>query len=62
MGPKSEVMIEIMRRFNENDIMIPYPHQVQIADPALEDRLAHIEQQLEALQPATPKRKPKAEA
>lgn len=67
MGPKSDVMIEIMRRFNENGIIIPYPHQVQIADPAFEDRFVQLEERLEALKPSTPavtasKHKPKTEA
>lgn len=49
LAPTHEIMSEILRLFNENGISIPYPHQVQIADPALEERLGHIEEKIEAV-------------
>lgn len=60
LGPKSDVMQHIVKLFNERGISIPYPHQVQIADAAMEARLEHIEQQLETLGRTAPAAAPKS--
>ena len=43
LEPQSQAMLAILDLFKKNHISIPYPHQVQIADPAMEDRLERIE-------------------
>jgi small-conductance mechanosensitive channel len=48
LKPIHEAMVEILRLFAENNISIPFPHQVQVADPASEERFAKIEKQLAA--------------
>lgn len=45
-GPRSEILLEIVRLFRENNIDIPYPHQVAVADPDVERRFKHLEQHL----------------
>lgn len=59
--PRSEVLIEIVRLFREHDIEIPFPHQVQIADPAMEDRLHLIETALNISKAKAPAKKPAKE-
>lgn len=49
-GPRSEILIEIVRLFRENDIDIPYPHQVAVANPDVERRFQHLEQHLQKKQ------------
>ncbi len=44
--PRSEILIEIVRLFRENNIDIPYPHQVAVSDPDVERRFTHLEQHL----------------
>lgn len=46
LRPRHEVMRNILLAFREKNIVIPYPHQVQIADPALEQRFADMETRL----------------
>lgn len=59
--PRSDVLIEIVRLFREHEIEIPFPHQVQIADPAMEDRLHTIEAALNISKAKTPAKKPAKE-
>lgn len=67
-GPKTEIIMEIIRLFRENNVSIPYPHQVQVADPAMEERFTQLEQHLLKKQSPTvapdekDKKKPKAPA
>lgn len=51
LGPKHDVMLGILERFRANGIDIPYPHQVQINDPATDERLTAIEAKLKAPKP-----------
>lgn len=51
-GPRSEILIEIVRLFREHGIDIPYPHQVAMADPDMERRFRHLEQHLPKKQTA----------
>lgn len=51
-GPRSEILIEIVRLFREHSIEIPYPHQVAVADPDVERRFRQIEQHLPKKQTA----------
>jgi small-conductance mechanosensitive channel len=62
-GPKHEVMKAILRLFTERGIDIPFPHQVQIGDPAMTERVAELEAELEkarAAAKAKPPAKPQA--
>ncbi len=49
LEPKSYVIIRMLALFKANGISIPFPHQVQIADPAFEERFAIIEAKLNGL-------------
>lgn len=54
VGPSSDVMINMLELFEKHGISIPFPHQVQIADPAFEERFAALESKLATLSKKTP--------
>ncbi len=59
VGPMSECMVNIIELFREHNVTIPFPHQVQVADPVYEARMSHLEEMVDALgqkTPAQPKR------
>lgn len=47
-GPKHQIMLNILRLFRENDISIPYPHQVAVNDPALVAQIEALKERLVA--------------
>lgn len=51
-GPRHAILREILRLFTEHGIDIPYPHQVQVGDPALVAKLARMEAKLKAAEKA----------
>lgn len=48
LQPKTEAILAILKLFKKNSITIPYPHQVQIADPAMEERIEELNARLES--------------
>lgn len=46
LEPRHEVLSAILTAFRANNISIPYPHQVQLADPVIEARIATLEDKL----------------
>lgn len=57
IGPKHDVIVAIHKGFAEHGIEIPYPHQVQVNDPAFEERIRKLEAHLDKPKST---RKPKA--
>lgn len=65
-GPRHGILKEVLRLFDEHGIDIPYPHQVQVGDPAmiarvheLEEALARAEATTKEPAPAAPTKTPR---
>ena len=53
LGAQTKVMLNILKLFREHGISIPYPHQVQLSDAPIEDRLKAVEAALALTTQAT---------
>lgn len=62
LGPKSDAILAIDKAFRKNGVSIPFPHQVQVADPGFELRFKEIEQKLASLTKTASDAPPKTKA